>query len=173
MECTVPKTVQLYGIDPCTKFFPSSVSRIPNMHFLPHSVTDLPASWTNRFNFVNQRLLLAALTNADWTRALSELHRVLAPGGHIQLGEVTDWCGPNASAAQRRHFAALDALGFGGFASGAGEMAHHHAMSMGMEMGAGALHGGESPTRQQRVRIALKSAPAPGGEGGEWEVEVC
>ena len=24
---------------------------------------------------------------------------------------------------------------------------------------------------RRRVRIALKSAPAPGGEGGEWEVE--
>ena len=25
---------------------------------------------------------------------------------------------------------------------------------------------------RRRVRIALKSAPAPGGEGGEWEVEL-
>lgn len=26
---------------------------------------------------------------------------------------------------------------------------------------------------KRRVRIALKSMPASGGEGGEWEVEVC
>jgi hypothetical protein len=26
---------------------------------------------------------------------------------------------------------------------------------------------------KRRVRIALKSMPTPGGEGGEWEVEVC
>ena len=26
---------------------------------------------------------------------------------------------------------------------------------------------------KRRVRIALKSMPKPGGEGGEWEVQVC
>jgi hypothetical protein len=29
------------------------------------------------------------------------------------------------------------------------------------------------PAPRRRVRIALKSVPAPGGEGGEWEVELC
>lgn len=64
-------------------------------------------------------------------------------------------------------FAALDAMGFGGYASN-GEM-QHHAMEMESH---GGMHVGCGETRQ-RVRIALKSAPAPGGEGGEWEVSLC
>ncbi|EGO00851.1 hypothetical protein SERLA73DRAFT_159500 [Serpula lacrymans var. lacrymans S7.3] len=33
--------------------------------------------------------------------------------------------------------------------------------------------GASSPIGKRRVRIALKSMPTAGGEGGEWEVQVC
>ncbi|KJA28872.1 hypothetical protein HYPSUDRAFT_33272 [Hypholoma sublateritium FD-334 SS-4] len=52
-------------------------------------------------------------------------------------------------------FAALDAMGFGAYAGGAAP----HELPL------------DAP--RTRVRIALKSAPAPGGEGGEWEVSLC
>ncbi|KAG5647085.1 hypothetical protein DXG03_001455 [Asterophora parasitica] len=32
---------------------------------------------------------------------------------------------------------------------------------------------GDSASAKRRVRIALKSLPAAGGEGGEWEVQLC
>ena len=36
------------------------------------------------------------------------------------------------------------------------------------------LTGSDSlPSSRRRVRIALKSMPATGGEGGEWEVQIC
>jgi len=31
----------------------------------------------------------------------------------------------------------------------------------------------DSTGKKRRVRIALKSMPAAGGEGGEWEVQIC
>lgn len=45
---------------------------------------------------------------------------------------------------------------------------HHTAYGLGSEFTAGAGHTGG----KRRVRIALKSMPTLGGEGGEWEVEV-
>jgi hypothetical protein len=42
---------------------------------------------------------------------------------------------------------------------------------IGLAMGVGAAGGAGKSKR--RVRIALKSMPRPGGEGGEWEVQVC
>lgn len=53
-----------------------------------NSVTTLPAEWAGRFDFVHQRLLIAALRRAEWAIALFNLHRVLRSGGWIQLGEV-------------------------------------------------------------------------------------
>lgn len=48
----------------------------------------LPAEWTNRFTLVHQRLLTFALTTSEWTRCLSELHRVIKPGGFVELVET-------------------------------------------------------------------------------------
>jgi hypothetical protein len=33
--------------------------------------------------------------------------------------------------------------------------------------------GDTAATGKRRVRIALKSLPSAGGEGGEWEVQLC
>jgi len=51
------------------------------------SVTKLPAEWTAEFNFVNQRLLTAGLLANEWPVAVSEIFRVLRPGGSTQLAE--------------------------------------------------------------------------------------
>lgn len=52
------------------------------------SVTKLPAEWTNKFTVVHQRLLIAALRELEWPQAISEIYRVLKPGGWVQLFEL-------------------------------------------------------------------------------------
>lgn len=58
------------------------------MKFHIGSVTKLPAEWTNKFDFVNQRLLISALLREEWEVNLAELHRVMKPGGHLQICEA-------------------------------------------------------------------------------------
>lgn len=69
-----------------TKNFPAQ--HPDNIHFLASSVTSLPKEWTGKFDFVNQRFLMAGLHASEWPLAISELRRVLKPGGHIQLADV-------------------------------------------------------------------------------------
>lgn len=57
------------------------------MHFSVNSVLALPDTWSSLFAFVHQRLLIAALTVENWKKALSEIYRVLAPGGWVELVE--------------------------------------------------------------------------------------
>ncbi|KAF9075063.1 S-adenosyl-L-methionine-dependent methyltransferase [Rhodocollybia butyracea] len=83
----VHPNVSLTGIDISERLFPTQHPR--NVTFAVHTVTCLPESWSNRFKLVNQRLLFGALTSEQWGMALSELYRVLKPGGWIQLLEST------------------------------------------------------------------------------------
>ncbi|KAF5392917.1 hypothetical protein D9757_001062 [Collybiopsis confluens] len=76
-----------------------------NMHFFVSSVTDLPAEWIGRFSFVHQRLLVSALNDTLWRQAISELFRVLVPGGWLELVEaegkdVHYGIGPNSTRLQ-------------------------------------------------------------------------
>jgi ubiquinone/menaquinone biosynthesis C-methylase UbiE len=82
----VPPDTTLYGIDIESRLFPFVVRQ--NIHFFVKTVTALPSYWTNTFQLINQRLLVAALTSSQWVTALAELKRILAPGGVLQLGEV-------------------------------------------------------------------------------------
>lgn len=79
----------LHGVDIERKMLPSD--RPINVSFSLNTVTNLPAEWTERFDFVHQRLLLTALRRDEWVTAISNMHRVLRPRGWIQLGEVGDW----------------------------------------------------------------------------------
>ncbi|KAF5392919.1 hypothetical protein D9757_001060 [Collybiopsis confluens] len=59
-----------------------------NLHFSLHSITDLPTEWNSRFSYAHQRLLVAALNDELWRKAISEFFRVLAPGGWLELVEI-------------------------------------------------------------------------------------
>ncbi|KAF5353040.1 hypothetical protein D9757_011860 [Collybiopsis confluens] len=60
----------------------------PNIRFSLCSVTDLPAQWSGMFSYVHQRLVVLALDDTLWRKAISELFRVLSPGGWVELAEI-------------------------------------------------------------------------------------
>jgi len=77
----------LIGTDIAATF--STIADVPpNVQFIQQSTLSLPASWTSTFDFVHQRLMIAAFTESMWRQAISEHYRVLKPGGHIQLVEA-------------------------------------------------------------------------------------
>ncbi|KLO08442.1 S-adenosyl-L-methionine-dependent methyltransferase [Schizopora paradoxa] len=82
---TVPNTVQVFGTDISSNNFPETLPA--NVHMSIASSTSLPQEWSNKFNFVHQRFLLIALRRKQWTEALSEIFRVLKPGGAVQVVE--------------------------------------------------------------------------------------
>ncbi|KAK0236464.1 S-adenosyl-L-methionine-dependent methyltransferase [Armillaria nabsnona] len=81
----VSPSVSLTAIDIQSTIFPESFPR--NVNFSIRSVTELPGEWTDSYSLVNQRVLYAALTESQWGAALSEIYRVLAPGGWVQIIE--------------------------------------------------------------------------------------
>lgn len=104
----------LYGTDIQSTTFPSL--HPANTVFLVHSVLSLPDEWTGTFDVVHQRLLVAALSQEEWRRALSEIYRILRPGGVMILEESS--VGPilskngQPSAAEVPHTARLEGLLF-------------------------------------------------------------
>jgi ubiquinone/menaquinone biosynthesis C-methylase UbiE len=101
---SAPSTL-FYGIDIEDRLLPEE--KPSNVHFVKFSVTSLPREWTSEFNLVNQRLLVAALTEEEWRMALTEIFRVLVPGGYIQLLEAGPW---KAGAVTARHLELVSAF---------------------------------------------------------------
>ena len=96
----LPESVQFYGIDIESKLFPAYASTPPNTHFSVGSATSLPSYWTSKFSLVNQRLLILALTTSEWQKVISEIYRVLEPGGYAQFIEIDSkwYSGPKTAA---------------------------------------------------------------------------
>ncbi|EIM91400.1 uncharacterized protein STEHIDRAFT_49603 [Stereum hirsutum FP-91666 SS1] len=86
---TISSSAVLHGIDIDTRMFPSS--RPSNISFSINSVTNLPAAWSDHFDYVHQRLLVVALKGSEWSKAMKEMYRVLRPGGWVQLLEAGKW----------------------------------------------------------------------------------
>lgn len=82
----VSESVDIQASDVSDSNFPPS--HPPNVHFSLASVTSLPPEWSNKFDLVNQRFLFGALLAKEWPVALSEIYRVLKPGGAVQLIEM-------------------------------------------------------------------------------------
>ena len=120
LSAQVPDTVELVGIDISVPMFPKEYPK--NMKLYEAPATSLPAEWSNSFDFINQRLLLGALTGLQWRAALSEFYRVLKPGGAVQLvetGSYENMPGLSSMPATRKAYdaasAVMDARGLLGY----------------------------------------------------------
>ncbi|KAJ3992946.1 hypothetical protein F5050DRAFT_1578617 [Lentinula boryana] len=79
-------TVDMECIDISSKQFPAM--RPPEMRFSIGTITQLPSEWTDRFHYIHQRLLVAAMNDSLWRSAILELIRVIRPGGWVELFEI-------------------------------------------------------------------------------------
>ncbi|KAL1730606.1 S-adenosyl-L-methionine-dependent methyltransferase [Schizophyllum commune] len=79
--------VDITGIDIEPRNFP--ISPPPNARLLVESITHLPEDWSNAFDLVHQRLLIAALRAQEWSQTIAEVYRVLRPGGWAQFVECS------------------------------------------------------------------------------------
>ena len=95
-----PPGVDIVGIDISSAMFPTDIPKSVSLYEV--SVMSLPPTWDGSFDLVNQRLLIAALTEGQWQRTISELFRVLKPGGSIQITEVGNIRAPNEETELRR-----------------------------------------------------------------------
>lgn len=87
-----------------------------------------------------------------------------SPGGDpfLGIGSTTDYSMPYSSGVSSSSmFSQMDDLSTVDY-------------SQSPDLGYGSDYGSDSASgAKRRVRIALKSMPAAGGEGGEWEVQFC
>jgi len=82
---SVPSSLELYGSDVSAYHFPQT--HPANVHFVEASSTNFSEEWTGKFDVVNQHLLVPALLAKEWPVVLSEVLRVLKPGGYAQFAE--------------------------------------------------------------------------------------
>ncbi|KAI8371675.1 S-adenosyl-L-methionine-dependent methyltransferase [Radiomyces spectabilis] len=76
---------QIYGVD-MSDIFPEAI-RPPNTHFMQANVLEGLPFEDNTFDFVQARLLVAALKVEQWPLVIKEYLRVLKPGGILQMLE--------------------------------------------------------------------------------------
>ncbi|KXN86226.1 Demethylmenaquinone methyltransferase, partial [Leucoagaricus sp. SymC.cos] len=89
LSTLIPSSTELIGIDIVDKLFPARETLPSNVTFQITSILDLPNEWANKFTFVHQRFLGAALRSPEWVTAINNMYRVLEPGGWVQLLEPT------------------------------------------------------------------------------------
>lgn len=110
----VPNSVYLQGLDIEARLLPLGDPQVVsnwNIRFCVGSVLALPPSWTSSFTLIHQRLLVAALREAEWARAFEEMRRALVPGGWVQLCELGEFYGTDAAGpASAKQLALLRAL---------------------------------------------------------------
>ncbi|KAG1809615.1 uncharacterized protein BJ212DRAFT_1279401 [Suillus subaureus] len=102
------KEATFCGIDLKTNIFPE-LDDVQKKHINlgAGNILQLPNDWTNNFQLVNQRLLIAALSKENWNTVVEEIFRALAPGGWVQLVEASHCV---AGEATQRHFSMLQDL---------------------------------------------------------------
>jgi SAM-dependent methyltransferase len=73
----------------------------PNYRFVRASLIDGLPFATGSFDFVHQRLMLAAIPREVWPASVAELLRVARPGGLVELFEIGDRVEPMGPATRR------------------------------------------------------------------------
>jgi hypothetical protein len=83
-----PPDTELIGIDISDRLFP--IGEVgERIKCYKKSITLQPSTdWTGTFSFIHQRLLFGGLRQDEWPRAISNMYRMLKPGGYVQLGEI-------------------------------------------------------------------------------------
>ncbi|KAI8095759.1 S-adenosyl-L-methionine-dependent methyltransferase [Thamnidium elegans] len=76
---------KFHGVD-VSNVFPDE-TKPDNCEFIIGNLTETLPFEDNTFDYVHQRLLILGLTNSGWEKCLSELLRVLKPGGYIEIHE--------------------------------------------------------------------------------------
>lgn len=100
-----PASIHFHGIDIVDRMFPSPSIIPPNMTFTTCSITSLPPEWSNTISLVHQRLLLGALQSSQWKAALAEIHRVVVPGGWVQIMEPNQhYISPSSAIRNHKEF---------------------------------------------------------------------
>lgn len=80
---------------------PSKPGRPPNYRFVKGNLLHGLPFAEDRFDFVHQRLLQAAIPLARWPEAVAQLLRITRPGGHVELMEIGDRTEPAGPAITR------------------------------------------------------------------------
>lgn len=110
---TILDTVQILGTYTRISLnnFPKTVP--DNVHMSIANSTSFPQEWSNKFDLVHQRFLLTALRRDQWDVALSEIFRVLKPGGVVQVVESSppESKGPAMDESYRLTKEVLDRIG--------------------------------------------------------------
>ncbi|KZT60181.1 S-adenosyl-L-methionine-dependent methyltransferase, partial [Calocera cornea HHB12733] len=81
----LPEGTTIIGTDICDRLFPAAT---PTMYFEVHSTLSLPSFWSSTFALAHQRLLIGAFSASAWQQTISELNRVIKPGGWVHLEEL-------------------------------------------------------------------------------------
>jgi SAM-dependent methyltransferase len=74
-------------VEPPADANPAANTRPPNYAFVPGNVLEGLPFGDASFDFIHQRLLIAALPADQWPRVILELRRVARPGGWVELAE--------------------------------------------------------------------------------------
>lgn len=82
-----PKS-SFHGVDMTAHEF--TKEKLPNFEFTVGNLLEGLPFEDNTFDYVYQRLLFLGLNDEGWTKVISELLRVLKPGGYIELLEASN-----------------------------------------------------------------------------------
>ncbi|KAF7288337.1 S-adenosyl-L-methionine-dependent methyltransferase [Mycena chlorophos] len=89
LASSIDASVEMQGIDIESRLFAKSLPK--NISLRVGNLLSHPADWTNTFDLLNQRFLMVALEIPQWPQALTEMLRVLKPGGWVQICEPSAW----------------------------------------------------------------------------------
>ncbi|KAB8297397.1 hypothetical protein EYC80_002740 [Monilinia laxa] len=84
----LPETCQLHGFDISDIMFPNRAAIPANITLCEHNLLDaFPEEFLGKYDVVNVRLMIVALSFDQWEPAVRNLITLLRPGGHLQWAD--------------------------------------------------------------------------------------